>query len=280
MSIPTIVLPTPQQFMARVPKLPNGNTAWAQNYAGELREIIYEHASQAPRTLQLHLGPSELGVVCDRQVAAKMAGVERTNNVFDPWASIVGTALHLWFAECFAADNGRHGLRWLVETRVTPHPDHPGTADLYDAWTRAVVDHKNLGDTTLPKVKSDKGPPRHYVVQLLLYGLGFRKAGLPVDRVVLAAYPRTKSTLTNLYVWEHLWTPADDLLLETVFAQTAIRQILAKAIIAGDIDWMDVPATPDDSGCFYCPYYRPEVSHDNSTTTYGCPGTTGGNRPS
>jgi hypothetical protein len=52
-----------------------------------------EHAARAPRTLQQHLGPSELGVECDRQVAGKMAALPATNHVVDPWPSMVGTRL-------------------------------------------------------------------------------------------------------------------------------------------------------------------------------------------
>jgi hypothetical protein len=125
---------SPTEFMSTAPKSLAGSTPWAARYATELRRVILEHAARAPRTLQQHLGPSELGVECDRQVAGKMAALPATNHVVDPWPSIVGTACHAWAAEAFVGDNLRHGvLRWVAEQRVTPHPDHPGTADLYDA---------------------------------------------------------------------------------------------------------------------------------------------------
>jgi hypothetical protein len=265
----------PHELMSRRPVMLNGNTPWASQYASVLRTVINEHAAQAPRTLQQHLGPSELGHVCDRQVAGKMAAQPTTNHTGDPWPSIVGTAIHAWLAEAFTADNERHGLRWIAESKVTPHPDHPGTADLYDALVRGVVDWKNLGDSSMAKVKAAGGPPRHYVVQLLLYGRGYRNLGLPVDRVVLAALPRTRSTLDTMFIWERPYTPADDQLLEEVFAQTAVRKLFAQAIIDNRINLMDVPATPTDDGCYFCPFYRPEVARPDAIDTVGCPGTVG-----
>lgn len=270
----TELAPDPSEFMSRTPALLNGNTQWASNYALELRAVIVRHASQAPRTLQRHLGPSELGAVCDRMVAGKMAAIPSTNHVADPWASIVGTALHSWLEKAFAAENYRSGMRWLTERKVTPHPEHPGTADLYDAaYGGSVVDWKNLGETSMAKVKAVTGPPIHYQVQLLLYGLGYRILGLPVRRVVLAALPRTKSTLDTMWVWEREISQHDDLLIEEVFQRTAIRKIFAKAITSGQISYMDVPATPSDDECYFCPLYRPEAAKNPSIR--GCPGTVG-----
>ena len=263
--------PSPADFMASAPAPPGGNSAWSSRYAGVLRRVFLDAASRAPRTLQQHLGPSELGVECDRQVAGKFAALPATNHVADPWPSIVGTACHAWAAEAFDADNVRRGvLRWVTENRVTPHPDHPGTADLYDAVELAVVDHKFLGESSMAKIRKD--PPRKYVVQLLLYGQGYRNLGLPVNRVVLAAYPRTGASLDGLYVWERQYSPADDELLIEVFHQTARRRQYGEAIVRGEISLMDVPAE-DGEECFFCPFFRPQAAKDNG---YGCPGTAKG----
>jgi hypothetical protein len=250
----------------------NGNTPWSGRYAYELRKVFHDHAARAPRTLQSHLGPSELGSPCDRQVAGKMAGIPITNHVSDPWPSIRGTALHAWAAEAFEADNDRTGkLRWIAEQKVTPtgFDEHPGTADLYDAVERAVVDHKFLGTTSMQKIRGGGGPPRHYVVQLLLYGAGYRALGLPVDRVVLAAYPATAASLDGIWVWERPYTPADDELLAEVRAQTTQRREWAERLATGELDLLDIPASPSEDGCYFCPFYRPESAKDNMG---GCPG--------
>lgn len=262
---------SPSEFMTSAPAPLNGSSAWASRYAAELRQIIIGYAERSPRNVQVHLGPSELGTPCDRQVVGKLIGLPKTNHVVDPWPSVLGTATHAWLAECFEAENIRRGvLRFVAEQRVTPHPDHSGTADLYDAAERAVVDHKVLGETSMRKIRSDAGPPRRYVVQLLLYGLGYRKLGLPVDRVALAAYPRTAASLDGLYVWERPCAPADDELLEEVFAQTKQRKDLAALVTNGHISLNDVPRAPSDDECYFCDFYRPQSAKDGGP---GCPGT-------
>lgn len=266
---------SPIEFMAAAPKSVSGSSPWAARYAATIKRVMLEHAARAPRTLQQHLGPSELGVECDRQVAGKFAALPATNHVADPWPSMVGTACHAYAQQAFDEDNVRGGLlRWVTETRVTPHPDHPGTADLYDAVEEAVVDHKFLGESSMAKVR--KEPPRKYVVQLLLYGLGYYKLGLPVRRVALAAYPRTAASLDGLYVWERPFAdehgqiaPENVELLNTVVTETAQRRAYGEAITAGRIGLMDVPAAADSDECYFCPFYRPQAARDGGV---GCPG--------
>ena len=270
----------------QVPKSVHGNDQWAEAYGREMAKMVKDYASRAPRSVQKHLGPSELGEECDRQVVMKMAGLTKTNNVSDPWASVMGTAGHAYVEEMFRWDNARRVeegsyVRWIPETRVTPDPiydinghtvpgpnSHPGTADLYDATNRALVDHKFLGDSSRQKLIA-KGPKRVYYVQLLLYRRGFQYLGLPVDRIVLLAWPRTKSSLDELYVWEHTPTQADEDLVDSVLESTQHRQQVAELVKAGHINIMDVTPTPSDDGCHFCPLYRPQAAYDQR---YGCPG--------
>lgn len=255
--------------MAASPRAMEGNTDWAARYARELRGIIVRQATLAPRSQQVHLGPSELGVSCDRQIVGKLARVQKTNNISDPWPSIVGTSVHAWLAEAFREDNEHeHQMRWAAEVPVTPHPDYGGTADLYDAWEKCVCDHKVLGATSLNKIKS-RGPSRKYQVQLILYGAGFRLLGLPVERVALAAYPRTAATLDGMYVWDHVLTAADDELVREVLERTQVRKLVAQEVIDGRMNFMQVPATPDQEECFFCPFYRAQSAYDGGP---GCPG--------
>jgi hypothetical protein len=259
--------------MSAVPRSPNASDAWAERYGAELRGIVTRYASRMPRSVQKHLGPSELGHACDRMVVGKMAGLRVTNHVADPWASIMGTAGHAFVATAFDWDNQHNEyLRWLTEARVTPDPGpdpHPGTADLYDTFLRCVVDHKFQGDSTRSRLKNH-GPPRHYYVQLLLYALGYMNLGLPVERVVIASWPRTKSSLDEMYVWSHVPTEADWQLVRGVLDQTAARQYIANEVRAGRFDWMAVAPEPEDSECYFCPFYRPQAKHDGE---FGCAGT-------
>lgn len=264
--------------MNDMPKSTHGNSPWAEAYGRTMKQLVKDRANGSTRTMQRHLGPSELGEECDRQVVAKMSAQSKTNNVSDPWASVMGTAGHAYVEEMYKWDNERRrsngsAARWIPEMRVTPDPGedpHPGTADLYDAEHLALVDHKFLGDTSRAKLIS-KGPKRVYYVQLLLYRRGYQNLGLPVNRIVLLAWPRTKSSLDELYVWEHTPTPEDEVLVDQVIEQTKHRQKIAELVIAGHINIMDVPPTPSDDSCMFCPLYRPQAAYDPSV--FGCPGT-------
>lgn len=269
--------PTPEEFMSTAPKALGGSSPWASRYAAEIRRAWREHAAEDARTLQVHLGPSELGVECDRQVAWKLLGIPETNHVVDPWPSTRGKALHRHAEDVFQSDNLRHGvLRWVTEQRVTPHPEHPGTADLYDAVEMCVDDHKFLGETTMAKIR--RGWPRHYLVQLLLYGLGYHLLGLPVRRVVVVAYPATAGSLDGLYIRDHDFTDESGVivpevieLLQTVFAETAHRKELALAVREGRMAPNDITARPDNDDCYFCPFFRPQAARDGGV---GCAGTT------
>jgi hypothetical protein len=269
---------SPLDFMtSKIPAPPpaplNGNSAWAQAYATTIRKVFHNQSSRAARSLQVHLGPSEIGHVCTRQVAGKLAGLPRLNHVTDPWPSIRGTALHSYAEQAFADENQRLGrIRWVPEQKVepfegaTPFETHRGTADLYDADEQAVNDHKFLGKTTHEKVRRE-GWPRHYFVQLLLYGMGYMRLGLPVKRVVLLAYPATEASLDNLYVLEHQITQADFDLIEQIKVELGYRKQWAAALLTGAAQLRDVPADTQD--CHFCPHYRPQTAHDNGP---GCPG--------
>ena len=237
---------TVADFLATVPAPMHGNSAWASRYAGDIRRIITQTAYDSPRSRQQHLGPSELGSRCDRQIVSKLAGLARTNHVTDPWPSIVGTAVHAWLAGAFAAYNLTYNVvRFVPEQRVYPHADHSGTADLYDAFEEAVVDHKVLGATTMAKLRGANGPPRRYRIQLLLYGQGYAALGLPVRRIVLAAYPRTSSSLDGLWVWEHTPNADDAAQVESTLERVAVLKTIANEVANG-MPINKVPRYPDD----------------------------------
>lgn len=256
---------------APAPAAVQGNTPWAAATARRSMDIVKRYSARRPRSLQIHLGPSELGVSCDRQVVGKLVGEEATNHVTDPWPSFMGTAGHAEMDQVFTWENGQIGQqRYLTETRVYPPgplAGHPGTADLYDAVECAVGDHKFLGKTSLEKVKSAAGPPRKYVAQLGTYGLGYINAGRRVDRVYLIAWPRTGSSLSETYVWEHLMDGEMMALLTEVVTDTQRRKQYAQQVAAG-MPIADVPRVPSGDECYFCPFYRP-----NKDDGIGCPGT-------
>lgn len=258
----------------------NGNTPWAQRYSGDLQDVVIRYAERLPRNLQRHLGPSELGHHCDRQLVGKMAGTSfgkgSGNMLHDPWPSFVGTAIHAILEKAFGWEStqGRDLGRWFPETRVTPDPGavqpHPGTADLYDATWCALVDHKAQSEAIRTRLRRD-GPPFHYYVQLLLYAVGYMHLGYPVERVVLASWPRTGSRLSDMYVWDHPITADDLRVVLEVLGKTVIREELASYVAAGSMSFWDVPATPSEDDCQWCPFFNPAALEDR--TRAGCPGT-------
>lgn len=263
----------------------NGSSAWAQRYSQELREVVVRYADRLPRNVQRHLGPSELGHHCDRQLVAKMAGVSLGtggNNMHDPWASIVGTAIHAFLEEAFKWESQWNtpatapGIRWFTEKRVTPDPSspepHPGTADLYDAQNFCLNDHKCQSEGVRDKLRRH-GPPHHYFMQMLLYAVGYMHEGYRVDRVCLVSWPRTKSSLDDMYVWEHVITADDIALVVELIRKTEIREKLAKFVVSGELKWQDIPATPSDDDCQYCPLFRPDAA--TNPRINGCAGTAG-----
>lgn len=284
--------PSVSGFFAGAPHLPHGgvsgNTKAGALIADELRRVARQAAERAPRSVQRHLGPSELGTSCDRQVVGKLVGAPATNHLTDPWPSIVGTAFHAWIADVIVARAAETGEGWLAEQRVNPYPpppgvdpagwpDYSGTADLYRAEWEAVLDHKALGTTTHAKLKLH-GPGRHYLVQLLLYARGYQLLGFPVRRVGIVAWPRTGSSLDGLYVWEReLDADTERLVEEVLTVEMPRREKYAEGVRSGAITIDAVPRTPDTSECYFCPQYRPQSGHDGGS---GCPGAVGSTKTS
>jgi hypothetical protein len=273
------VIISPAEFMAAASSSPPqlaGNTPWAAQYAHEMRDIVTRCANGSARNLQRHLGPSEIGHLCSRQVAGKLAGLPATNHVLDPWPSIMGTAGHAWMEGVLHWANEQLGrVRFLPEYRVTPgmgFEGHPGTGDGYDGDNESVIDWKFLGTTSMNKLRKD-GPSRHYFVQFLLYMLGFQALGLPVQRIVLIAWPRTSSSLDGMYVWEHPVTESDYAFLRDVIKpELEYRKAWAAALVTGTAQLMDVPGDTNDE-CHWCPFWRPQSANDGGA---GCPGHTQG----
>jgi hypothetical protein len=215
-----------------------------------LRSLIMLGSVTAPRSLQVTLGTSEVGHVCERRIAYRLAGTPKAN-LTDPLRSLTGTGVHLALADMFRR-LGAHSGRFLVEQPVC-YRGVPGTVDLYDRYTRTVIDWKTVLKSKLSHLRHD-GPARNYVTQTMLYAAGLREAGEDVKTVALAFLP-VDDELAKLWVWR---APFDQ-----ARADEAMDRIEALRYRAPET----VPATPDRL-CGWCDYYRPQ-STDLAT---GCPG--------
>lgn len=214
-----------------------------------LREIIIKQmtdaANGAARNVQKAIGPSEIGEPCSRNVAYKVAGVEKQPSWNDPLPSIRGVAMHAWMEDNLPRSE------WDLEHKLDCGSGVTGTSDAYHRPTRTVVDWKFLGATQHREYVGGYMSTK-YEVQGHTYGVGWLNKGYPVERVALAIFGATK-TLQDLYVWSEPFDPA--------YAQRALARLdVIKTYVAttnaGNYNrapLQQVPATPG-SGCFFCPY--------------------------
>jgi hypothetical protein len=230
----------------------------------ELRELLIHHDTNSARSLQTMIGPSEIGVECQRALGYRLLDTPPRLDPRVPWAPILGTALHAYVADVLTAHNTRLGRpRWLVEERV--HPDNvvSGCGDAYDTDTGTVIDWKLVGDTSISKYRKQMRP--EYRVQLHLYGLGHQRAGRRVNWVRIVCLHRSVDYDKS---WE--WTEPYD----PVVATDALERMYATVQLLAELGveqtpalWGAVPSIPSPN-CRYCRYFRPGKAADNT----GCPG--------
>lgn len=220
-----------------------------------LRDIIIDSikdaAENAPRSLQKHIGPSQVGTPCQRQLAYHLAGTKESRSFMDPWPSIVGTAVHAWIADAMERQNqlliaDGKPARWHLEKRVDVGLGLSGSCDCFDEITGTVLDWKILGNTQYTKYVKE-GPSETYRVQAHCYGLGYARAGFEVKRVGIGFFGRAK-TLNDLHIWSE---PFD---ANVAIAALARMQKTNEALAAG-AEPIDIVAAPG-AVCFFCPFKR------------------------
>ncbi|GAA4908319.1 hypothetical protein [Streptomonospora salina] len=241
---------------AEIGSAPDGETALAVGKAdpgvGEwLQEVIWSRSAKSPRSLQRRPGPSSLGTECDRQLAYTLTGRRPVNLEADPWAAIVGTAVHTWMANLFDALDGGTG-RYLIEYPIT-YQGVQGTPDLYDRRRRLVVDWKTCKLDKLRTIRK-QGPPRGYIVQSQIYAAGLTEAGEDPAATALVFLP-VDGRLSDLYVWSAGVEPS---IAESALARLNSLEGTAPA---------KVPAKPSRL-CPWCDFYRP----GSTDLSVGCPG--------
>lgn len=233
----------------------------------DLDAMLTDYHRERPRNLQKELGPSEVGHACRRRLAYGLMQEPECNPDGDPLPSFVGTEAHSGYDKAAKHANKKLGrIRWLAENRVQVTEALGGSCDLYDLDTDTVIDHKFLSATRLKKYMKNAPDtiPRHYRVQIHLYGRGFRNKGFPVKNVMLHLLPRGgmlsgKETFVEEY---------DDAIVEETIAR--IVETLALCFDLNIDDHPEMyrvfPATGDED-CKYCPWHRP-----NPRTVLECDG--------
>ena len=256
-------------------------TAFAQPEAGSFRppvkgvagqittmviEDVKHAAANAPGHCRSLPGPSDLGTPCTRRLAYAM-NWPQPNADTDPWATIIGTAVHAWMAEMYEARNRAPGHdRYLIEHRVylPAGPDGiSGSADLFDRDIGRVIDWKVTGLPNLRKYRAS-GPGQQYRTQGHQYGLGRQLAGDQPKDIAIVFLPRG-GRITDLYVWTEPYHP-----------QVAVDAIKRYEATRSAVITLDPERYPErwalfgtaDAHCTWCPYHLP-MSSDLSK---GCPG--------
>lgn len=230
-------------------------------------DMVRWNSQQHPRKKQVRIGPSEIGTLCDRRIGYRLAEVPEHNTGFDPWPSIVGTAVHSWLETAVTSWMTAHGSSdWRTEETLVIEEFVEGHADLYSHEFRSVIDYKTVGPDIMRKIKKD-GAPLGYQIQAHVYGYGFEKIGLPVERVCLAFMPRA-GWLKDMYVWCANYSQE---LAKTAIArlQMIAQQILSVDTLTYPDRWKSIEAVPSND-CAWCPWYNPR--HENDADADGCPG--------
>jgi len=221
--------------------------------AAELRHIIEHAIANQPRSLQVRIGPSELGNSCDRCLISKLAGIDEARDV--AWLPFVGTGVHELLAPIFIQHTAQ-SQRYLVEFMVTVGriggQDITGHLDLFDIHLGALNDWKIVGATTLRDAKAN-GASDVYKIQQHLYGKGLEDAGYTVQEIGVYYLPRNEPTLANAYRWSE---PYDRSIAEKAIARADMFanaiQFLGAAKVLTD-------AAPHTGG-YSCNRYDPSLT--------------------
>jgi hypothetical protein len=239
----------------------------SEQLRAELSAVVIAGDQQRPRSMQTRLGPSGLGDPCTRRLAYGILEWPEANAASDPLPSIVGTGGHAQFAEFFERQqqtlpDGR--TRYLIEQRVTPRQDIPGSADLFDRLHGCVIDWKFQGKTKLDDLRRH-GPGLRYRVQSHTYGLGFENAGEHVQHVAVVGVPRG-GFLSGTVVWTE---PYDrQIALDALARKDKTLELIGALDVEDHPEkWALIPADPS-SGCRYCPFFLP----GSTDLSKGCPG--------
>ena len=224
-------------------------------------EAIADYCKHRPRDTQKRIGPSEIGLPCDRRLAYKLLDWPRVNHGGDPFPSFVGTAVHAELEKVFS-DARRMG-RYATELPVTVRPGLDGSLDLFDVVDGIVVDHKVVGETSMRHYKHN-GPSKQYRTQVHAYGKGAVAAGHDVAWVAIVFYPRG-GNLEGRHVWVEAFDPT--------IANAALERLDNVLCLVDLLDveghpenWQHVPA--DTTNCRFCPWFKP----GSTNLAEGCPG--------
>lgn len=236
----------------------------------EMNAIIADAIINQPRSLQRRIGPSEIGIPCDRRIGYILASIPKvTEEDTVKWKPFVGTALHDKFEDYLAFANrdllaAGNPFRWHVEERVMVGEINgvqiTGSCDLFDGWTGLVIDHKFTSRNAIREKYRPHGPGEQYRVQAHLYGKGWKNRGFDVRNVGISF-----KTRDGEFPDAHFWSePFDEAIADEALARaTTIAQQISR-----ETDNAFGQLATADAMCRWCPWYRKNATQISAA----CPG--------
>jgi hypothetical protein len=243
--------------------------ALAKAIRDEFLTILCWAEANRGRSLQVHLGPSELGTECDRQLAYRIMGSTGPNlDMADPWYAFVGSAIHSRMQESVERYQEAHpyALRWAIEQYIQADPLISGHAD-YNR-DQILLDVKSAGKTVMTEVK--RSIPHKYRVQGNTYAKGLRDTGRDIRYIVFVFVPRD-GKLRDMVVWAEPYDEA--LALASIARPYRIRDLMVSLdVVNQPLNWEKIPAKPDYMGCQYCPMWQKYAGPGVGADGTACPG--------
>lgn len=193
---------TPRPTVLTRPEDPRGQQFTDQN-VDRIMELIDQSMRGHKRSQQRLIGPSEIGVPCERALLNKLAQTPEPPR--EPgWKPQVGTYCHSGMETIFGVPS-RTAEGWLCEERLlVGHiggTEIWGSCDMFHA-EGLVNDWKFVGAAKLKKVKADQDPGDQYRTQAHLYGKGWEDDGHPVKTVMITFFPRDGELRDGFVWWE------------------------------------------------------------------------------
>lgn len=237
----------------------------------ELFQLIEADIVGQPRSQQKRIGPSELGVPCDRRIGYHLAGTAKVNDRGPAWKPYVGSAVHEVMANLMAKaevarmESDEYAERFKVEERISvgeiAGTEITGSCDLFDAQHGAVWDWKFTTRNQIRENYRPHGPGEQYRVQAHLYGRGWQRAGYDVRSVGVIFFTRD-GEFTDRHVWHE---PYDE---QVALAALARATSIQAALDALGPDFTLPTLATAEAHCRFCPWHRATSSH----LPTACPG--------
>jgi hypothetical protein len=222
----------------------------AKELALELSNIITEAGKWTPRSQQVYIGPSEVGQECVRRLAYKLLDWDKANESGGgSWAANVGSAIHSFLENIFAA----FPERYEVEQKVKIRANLSGTIDLWDIEKGYVLDWKTTSPAGV-KAKRSEGATSQQITQVQLYGYGKAQQGVTVNKVGLIFLP-TGGSIDDMHI--ELFDYDEAAAIAALGRLDSVYELLSTIDVEENPEmWPLIPATPSRM-CNYCPYFRP-----------------------